>query len=195
MINPLRGPIRRAFSPLTRLRDRPNSDRSTLETIPSDRIANDRETPNDRRESPRDVRRTSIKIASVPKNLFLFIKRTYIMFYDKNNDCLDQTYHRRMMLRTAANGRAPTAAGRNGRDLRPVEPTMRIEGGRVRRGDAHRATDAFSRRTIAREVHLHDRRASILHLFGFGHQRLAIFDRGDRRPTAVSSEVIHDVLA
>ena len=99
-------------------------------------------------------------------------------------------------------GRTPFREGRTaasqvlGRDHYPDCYTMWMAGAGVKRGFSHGASDELGFSVAQDKVHIHDLQATILHLLGFDHTRLAYrFQGRDYRLTDVHGEVVRGVLA
>jgi hypothetical protein len=100
-------------------------------------------------------------------------------------------------------GRTPTAdlnpavmAGRPGRDHNHRGFSGWLAGGGVKRGVAYGATDEFGFAAVEDPVHVHDLHATVLHLFGFDHERLTYRYAGrDFRLTDVRGRVVEGLLA
>jgi hypothetical protein len=72
----------------------------------------------------------------------------------------------------------------------------RRAGGGVRDGYVRGATEEFGDRAVEKPVHVHDLRATILHLLGCDHTRLTYCYAGcDFRRTDVHGEIARDILA
>ncbi len=84
-----------------------------------------------------------------------------------------------------------------GRDHHPRCFTMWMAGGGSRAGTIYGETDDFSYNIVKDPVHVRDFHATVLHLFGFDHQRFAIRHQGlDLRLTGVEpARVIPELLA
>ena len=86
--------------------------------------------------------------------------------------------------------------GDAGRDHNSYGFSAWLAGGGVKAGQAYGATDEFGFRAEQNRVHVHDLHATILHQFGFNHERLTYRYAGrDFRLTDVSGEVIKGLLA
>jgi hypothetical protein len=72
-----------------------------------------------------------------------------------------------------------------------------MAGGGIKGGHIHGETDDFSYNIVKDPVHLRDWHATILHLLGFDHERLAVRHQGlDQRLTGVEpAHVIQELLA
>jgi len=100
-------------------------------------------------------------------------------------------------------GRTPTvqlaANGQNvqaGRDHNRYGFTSWMVGGGVKGGLAHGQTDEFGFAAVENRVHVHDLHATILHLMGFGHERLTHHHAGrDFHLTDVHGHVVKGILA
>jgi hypothetical protein len=93
-------------------------------------------------------------------------------------------------------GRTPMSQSGNGRDHHIKGFTTWMAGGGVRGGVAHGATDELGYAAVDSPVHVNDLHATILHLFGIDHRRLAVRHQGlDVRLTGIAGEVVKDVLA
>ncbi|HJZ92722.1 MAG TPA: DUF1501 domain-containing protein, partial [Gemmataceae bacterium] len=83
-----------------------------------------------------------------------------------------------------------------GRDHNHWGFTVWLAGGGVKGGMVWGATDEFGYKAVENRVHVHDLHATILHLFGFDHERLTYRYAGrDFRLTDVSGKVVKEVLA
>src|SRR5690606_11203276 len=83
-----------------------------------------------------------------------------------------------------------------GRDHNHWGFSVWLAGGGVRGGHVHGATDDFGFRAVEDPVHIHDLHATMLHLFGFDHERLTYRHAGrDFRLTDVHGKVVEGVLA
>ena len=101
-------------------------------------------------------------------------------------------------------GRTPTVelpkpgsnAGKiNGRDHNHHGFSMWLAGGGVRGGMAYGATDEFGFKAVDNVMHVHDLHATLLHLFGFDHEKLTFRHAGrDFRLTDVHGNVVMDIL-
>ncbi len=95
-------------------------------------------------------------------------------------------------------GRTPTAElpAATGRDHNPYGFTAWLAGGGVKGGHVHGATDEFGFKAVEKVVHVHDLHATILHLFGFDHEKFTFRYAGrDFRLTDVHGHVVRDILA
>jgi hypothetical protein len=84
-----------------------------------------------------------------------------------------------------------------GRDHHPRCFTWWMAGGGTRGGQIYGETDDFSYNIVKDPVHIRDFHATVLHLFGFDHQRLSIKHQGlDLRLTGVEpARVVKELLA
>jgi hypothetical protein len=86
--------------------------------------------------------------------------------------------------------------GAKGRDHNPDGFTCWMTGAGVKQGVSHGATDDFGVKAVEHAHPLHDFNATILHLLGLDHTRLAFRHNGfDRRLTDVHGHVIKEILA
>ncbi len=99
-------------------------------------------------------------------------------------------------------GRTPLGENRvnfktiTGRDHHPYAFTKWMAGGGVKGGQIIGETDEIGWGVAKDPVHVHDLHATILHLFGFDHERLTYrFQGRDFRLTDVHGHVVGDVLA
>ena len=93
-------------------------------------------------------------------------------------------------------GRTPTGEGGDGREHHPFGFTMWAAGGGVKRGFSYGNTDDVGWHAVEKKVHVHDLHATILHLFGFDHEKLTYRHAGrDYRLTDVHGTVVKDILA
>ncbi len=93
-------------------------------------------------------------------------------------------------------GRMPCSQGSKGRDHNPFAFTTWLAGGGIKGGVAYGATDDWSYKAVQKPTYCYDVHATILHLLGIDHTRLAFRHNGiDRRLTDVHGEVIRELLA
>ncbi len=94
-------------------------------------------------------------------------------------------------------GRTPMVQGGNdGRDHHPNAFTMWFAGGGLKPGLTLGATDEFGFNVTEDPVHVHDLHATLLHLLGFEHTKLAVKFQGlDMRLTNVHGELVKKLLA
>lgn len=83
-------------------------------------------------------------------------------------------------------GRTPGAQGKDGRDHHPYGFSVWMAGGGVKGGTVYGATDDFGYRAATDRCKVSDLHATILHLLGLDHKRLAFHHHGrDERLTDV----------
>ncbi|MBX7103241.1 MAG: DUF1501 domain-containing protein, partial [Gemmataceae bacterium] len=93
-------------------------------------------------------------------------------------------------------GRTPTGISGTGRDHNPYGFTTVLAGGGVKGGITYGATDDLGLRAVTDPVHVHDLHATILHLLGFDHTKLAYVHAGRlERLTGNSGNVVQGLLA
>ena len=94
-------------------------------------------------------------------------------------------------------GRMPMfQAGTYGRDHNPNGFTAWLAGAGVKGGTSYGATDEFGFKAQQNIITAHDFHATILHLLGLDHERLAFYHNGiQRRLTDVHGHVIKEILA
>ena len=94
-------------------------------------------------------------------------------------------------------GRTPHGQGAAGRDHNAKGFSIWMAGGGVKGGHVHGATDDYGYEAVERRMHVHDWHATVLHLLGLDHERLAVRSQGlDVRLTGVlPARVVHEVLA
>ena len=92
-------------------------------------------------------------------------------------------------------GRMPMSEKGTGRDHNPWGYSAWLAGAGIQGGRAHGATDAIGLRAAEDKVHVRDFHATILHLLGIDHERLAFFHNGlDQRLTGpTEAHVIHQI--
>jgi len=82
-----------------------------------------------------------------------------------------------------------------GRDHNHYGFSMWLAGAGVRGGHVHGATDELGWKAVERVTHVHDLHATILHLFGFDHEKLTYrFAGRDFRLTDVRGHVVREIL-
>jgi hypothetical protein len=82
-----------------------------------------------------------------------------------------------------------------GRDHHPRCFTIWMAGGGVKPGIIHGETDELGYNIIKDPVHVHDFQATLLHLFGYDHEKLIYKHQGRRyRLTDVSGHVVKSIL-
>jgi len=93
-------------------------------------------------------------------------------------------------------GRTPMSQGGNGRDHHIKGFSLMLAGGGVKAGLTYGETDELGYAAIKDPVSVHDFHATLLHLLGIDHLRLAVKFQGlDARLTGVSGEVVEEILA
>jgi hypothetical protein len=94
-------------------------------------------------------------------------------------------------------GRTPMSQGGDGRDHHIKGFTFLLAGGGVKGGISHGATDDLGYAAVEDPVGVHDFHATMLHLLGIDHNRLAVKFQGlDVRLTGVEGpRVVRDILA
>ncbi|MFM7102691.1 MAG: DUF1501 domain-containing protein [Verrucomicrobiota bacterium] len=103
-----------------------------------------------------------------------------------------------VVLWTSEFGRMPSSQGGKGRDHNPYVFTNWLSGGGIRGGVTHGPSDAWGYKPLdrSRPTQVYDVHATVLHLLGIDHTRLAVRHDGiDRRLTDVHGEVIQEILA
>ena len=92
-------------------------------------------------------------------------------------------------------GRTPLAQGDDGRDHHPLAFSIWMAGGGVKGGIVHGETDVLGWAPVKDPVHVNDFQATLLHLFGLDHERLAANYRGlNVRLTDLEGHVIGNLL-
>ncbi len=90
----------------------------------------------------------------------------------------------------------PVQKGASGRDHNPQGFTVGLAGAGVKRGHSHGATDDFGYQAAEKKATIYDLHATILHLLGLDHEKLAFYHNGiERRLTDVHGHVLEGVLA
>ena len=96
-------------------------------------------------------------------------------------------------------GRTPMVQGggsADGRDHHPNAFTMWLAGGGVKAGLTLGESDDLGFNVVKNKVHVHDLHATLLHLLGFDHTKLAYrFQGRDFRLTDVHGEIVKELLA
>ncbi|MEZ6195134.1 MAG: DUF1501 domain-containing protein [Planctomycetota bacterium] len=93
-------------------------------------------------------------------------------------------------------GRTPMAQGSSGRDHNPYGFSIWMAGGGVKAGHVHGATDDYGYFAVDGTMDVHDLHATMLHLLGFDHTKLAHRHGGrDMRLTDVHGRVVRGLLA
>jgi len=92
-------------------------------------------------------------------------------------------------------GRTPMSEKGDGRDHNPYGFTMWMAGGGVAGGRIIGATDDFGLHAVEDRLHVHDLHATMLHLIGLDHERLAVHHNGlDEKLTMNEGRVAMNVL-
>ena len=92
----------------------------------------------------------------------------------------------------------PSSQGGKGRDHNPYCFTNWLAGGGIKGGTTHGPSDDFGYKPADRKhpTEVYDLHATILHLLGIDHTKLAVRHNGiDRRLTDVHGHVIQGLLA
>ncbi len=85
-------------------------------------------------------------------------------------------------------GRTPVSQGANGRDHSRRGFSLWMAGGGVRGGYAHGNTDEFGYESVENVVTMHDLHATMLHVLGLDHHRLA-FEHEGRNETLTDADL------
>ena len=110
----------------------------------------------------------------------------------KKRGLLDDT----LILWTTEFGRMPCSQGSKGRDHNPFGFTNWLAGGGIKGGVTYGATDEWSYKAVDKPTFCYDIHATILHLLGIDHEKLAVRHNGiDRRLTDVHGHVIRELIA
>ncbi len=110
----------------------------------------------------------------------------------KARGLLDDT----LVLWSTEFGRMPFTQGATGRDHNGGTSVAWLAGAGVKAGSAHGESDPWSWKAAAGATTGYDLHATILHLLGIDHERLAVRHDGiDRRLTDVHGHVIREILA
>jgi hypothetical protein len=92
-------------------------------------------------------------------------------------------------------GRTPMSQGGDGRDHHIKGFSFMLAGGGVKPGISYGTTDELGYAAEENPVSVHDFHATMLHLLGVDHTRLAVKFQGlDVRLTGISGEVVKDIL-
>src|SRR5499426_230832 len=92
-------------------------------------------------------------------------------------------------------GRTPMSQGGDGRDHHIKGFSFMLAGGGIKSGITYGATDELGDAAVENPVSVHDFHATMLHLLGVDHTRLAIKFQGlDVRLTGISGEVVKEIL-
>jgi hypothetical protein len=94
-------------------------------------------------------------------------------------------------------GRQPVSQGSGGRDHNPKGFCYWLAGGGIKGGHSHGETDELGHEAAVDRCHIRDLHATILHLMGLNHQRLAYFYGGlNHKLTGVQeAHIIQDIVA
>lgn len=94
-------------------------------------------------------------------------------------------------------GRMPMSEQGKGRDHNPWGYTVWLAGAGVKHGYVHGATDAIGLRAAEDKVHIRNFHATLLHLLGIDHHKLAYFHNGlgERLVGPADVEVVKDLLS
>jgi hypothetical protein len=116
----------------------------------------------------------------------------------KRRGMLDDT----MVVWASEFGRTPLGENRggsknvSGRDHHPFAYTLWLAGGGIRGGQTIGKTDDLGWSIVEDPIHVHDLHATMLHLFGFDHEKLNYRFQGlDFRLTGVAGNVVRKLLA
>jgi hypothetical protein len=110
----------------------------------------------------------------------------------KSRGLLDQT----LVIWTTEFGRTPYSQGSKGRDHNGNTFVSWMAGGGVKGGATFGESDEFSYAAAANATMCYDQHATMLHLLGYNHEKLAFRHNGvDRRLTDVHGHVVKEVLA
>ena len=83
-----------------------------------------------------------------------------------------------------------------GRDHYPDCFTMFMAGGGLKSGISYGSSTPLGFKVAENKVHVHDLQATVLHLLGFDHEKLAYHFQGrDFRLTDVHGHVVKDILS
>jgi len=109
----------------------------------------------------------------------------------KHRGLLDET----LVVWASEFGRTPLGQGNDGRDHHPLAFSVWLAGGGVKGGIVYGQTDVLGWAPVRDPVHVNDFQATLLHLFGLEHERLAVNYRGlDVRLTDLQGHVVRDIL-
>ena len=93
-------------------------------------------------------------------------------------------------------GRTPMSQGGDGRDHHIKGFSYMLAGGGIKAGITYGTTDELGYAAEENPVSVHDFHATMLHLLGVDHKRLAVKFQGlDVRLTGISGDVVKDILA
>lgn len=92
-------------------------------------------------------------------------------------------------------GRTPMSQGGDGRDHHIKGFSFLVAGGGIKAGISYGTTDELGYAVEKNPVSVHDFHATMLHLLGVDHKRLAVKFQGlDARLTGISGDVVKDIL-
>jgi hypothetical protein len=92
-------------------------------------------------------------------------------------------------------GRTPMSQNGDGRDHHIKGFSFMLAGGGIKPGFSYGTTDEFGYAAEENPVSVHDFHATLLHLLGVDHKRLAVKFQGlDVRLTGISGDVVKDIL-
>ena len=101
-----------------------------------------------------------------------------------------------LVIWTTEFGRTPFAQGGDGRDHNGGTFVSWLAGGGVKAGSTYGQSDEWAWKTVEGKTWCYDLHATILHLLGIDHTKLAVRHNGiDRRLTDVHGHVIGSILA
>ncbi|HEY4312147.1 MAG TPA: DUF1501 domain-containing protein [Pirellulales bacterium] len=101
-----------------------------------------------------------------------------------------------LVMWTTEFGRMPCSQGTKGRDHNPFTFTTWLAGGGIRGGTTYGASDEWSYKAVENPTYCYDVHATMLHLLGIDHTKLAFRHNGiDRRLTDVHGQVIGELLS
>jgi hypothetical protein len=94
-------------------------------------------------------------------------------------------------------GRMPMSEQGKGRDHNPWGYTVWLAGAGVKHGHVHGTTDAIGLRAADDKVHVRNFHATLLHLLGIDHHKLAYFHNGlgERLVGPADVEIVREVIA
>jgi hypothetical protein len=100
-----------------------------------------------------------------------------------------------IVIWTTEFGRMPCSQGSKGRDHNPFTFTSWLAGGGIRGGLTYGESDEWSYKAGVNPTYCYDLHATVLHLLGIDHEKLAFRHNGiDRRLTDVHGHVIDELL-
>lgn len=101
-----------------------------------------------------------------------------------------------LVIWTTEFGRTPFAQGSLGRDHNGGSFVTWLWGAGIQPGVAHGRSDDWGYQAVENKTWCHDLHATVLHLLGIDHTRLAVRQNGiDRRLTDVHGHVVQEILA